>query len=564
MGNSIYKITTIDLFPINPNFYIGGNEGFKSITGSITTILMVFCFCGILYLNLEEYIYTDTPTESQKIEKYNYYNVKLNSENLLIAYSIEFEENKNIEVNSFLKAHVEFFDNTNNIKNSESLYFDNCSKINFEEFSITEEEKNNIVQNANCLIINNLDITINKNNFSNLVFSLANDNQNNETFYNLYKNTPIIYKFYYQSVINIPSRFHKIPIQKDINIFSKKLYLPNSYEYTAKIKTITTKKKSDFIHKKSERIDTFNYISSILEYSNNSNKNNDKILKIIFTLDNYHNTITYCYPKIWDIFTNLGGTLYLVETLLTLILGWAKRLEQKRYIIRKCFDNDEIFAQTENTSSFSKKIKELMTDYEEGDKDLIDECKPKVIKENEKLGNNTSANIYLKNVTNNKSDNNFSKLNNNNNDVLVNNYALGKNKMKLDSISPKRRKSVSKVSISTIRRRKNKAELQFLFLSSKKSPYAFLFQMFLGIENIIKWNEEWLTYKNVVLSKRLQIAMKYTDLFKLYALEESLEPFTKSKEEYIKNWNLIKENDKRPETLNFLRGLKEVVEPLAD
>ena len=562
MGNSIHKITTMDLFPINPTFYIRGNEGFKSVTGSITTILMTFCFCGILYLNLKHYIYTDTPTELKITEKLNNYKVKLNSENLLIAYSIEFEQNQNIELNSFLKTQIELSDNTNNIKYLDNLYFDNCSKINFEDFSITEETKINLIKNAKCLIMNNLNMTINDNIYSDLIISLTNDNQNNETFLNIYKNIPIIYKFYYQFIINTPSKFRKIPMQKDINILSKKLYLSNLYEYTAKIKTITTKKKSDFIHKKSKRINTFNYISDIIEYSNNNNINNSKILKIILNLDNYHTKIIYCYPKIWDILSNLGGTLHLVHTFILLIFGWLQRLEQKRYIIRKCFNNDGIFAQVDNSNSFTKKIKELMTHPEDADEILEDENKNKKNKENEKSGNSSSINTYLKQSMNNKNENVLLKFNNN--DVQINNYTNDENKKTFKVISPKRRKTFSKVSISTIKRRKSRAELQFLFFSSKKSPYGILFQMFLGIENIIKWNEEWLTYKNVILSKRLQIAMKYTDLFKLYALEASLDPFNKNKEEYIKNWNLIKEKDKTLETMNFLRGLKEIVEPLSD
>ena len=520
---------------------------------------MIFCFFGILFLNLKQYIYSDTPTELQKTEKYSNYNTNLNTDNLLIAYSIELEQNQNIEINSFLKMNIEFLDATNDKKNLENLYFDNCSKINFEDFSIAEETKNNLIQNAKCLMMDSLDMTIINNKYSNLIFSLTNENQYNQTFFNIYKNITILYKFYYQSVINTPKKFRKIPMQKDIKIFSKKLYLSNSYEYIAKIKTITTKKTSDFIRNSAKIINTFNYISDFFEYSNNNDINNNKILKILLNLDNYHIKIIYCYPKFWDILSNLGGTLHLVHIIIVLLFGWIQRLEQKRYIIRKCFNNEEIFAQTENTNSFNKKLKELMSHSEEDDKILNYAKKTQKNKENEKTANSTSAN--LKQSTNNKNDDNFLKVSNDY--AQVNNYISGKNKKAFD-VSPKRRKTVSKVSITTIKRRKSKAELQFIFFSNMKSPYAILFQMFLGIENIIKWNEEWLTYKNVILSKRLQIAMKYTDVFKLYALEASVDPFNKSNEEYIKNWNLIRENDKKIETLNFLKGLREIVEPLPD
>ena len=84
--------------------------------------------------------------------------------------------------------------------------------------------------------------------------------------------------------------------------------------------------------------------------------------------------------------------------------------------------------------------------------------------------------------------------------------------------------------------------------------------MFLGLENIIKWNEEWLAYKSLILSKNMQIIFKYIDLNKLYTSEKNIKQFEKNQEEFISTWTALsvvtEDEDKK-----YIDKLEDIIEP---
>ena len=78
-----------------------------------------------------------------------------------------------------------------------------------------------------------------------------------------------------------------------------------------------------------------------------------------------------------------------------------------------------------------------------------------------------------------------------------------------------------------------KKEICYFFCNEcyqSKSFFINLFQTFLSIENIMRWNQEWVAFKIAEMDSLEQLTMKYIDVDRL-KLENNLHPFERNEEE---------------------------------
>ena len=568
-------ITSIDLYPINPVFYVNGNEGYQSIAGAVKTLIMAACFFYFLYEQVNDYIYTENPTELIKTEIASNNSITLNRDNFFIAVSFSFEEVSNYEIDKTIKIGRVFHKNGVDPKNheyldNENLYFTNCSKMDFSQFEISDAMKRKLISEAKCLIFNNF--TINTSEFdgdANLEISVYKDlfYDSYLTGYTSYDNyVPFNFTLYYQNLISSPSYFHKSPIKKTINAKTYLIYSYNTYEYVSNIMTITSIKKGDFL-RKSEYKKNFTYyyinkfdISSDLKYQITVNYDYFfyRIFSLRLVLDDKNEIRIINYPTVLEVVSNLGGTLGLILSVAEFLLDWAQKFEQTQYIINKFFNNDSIFEESSNQSIQSIKFPKT-TIQNRSNKNVLQE----------KVMGNYISNIEnnLNVITNNQHNRSMevksqparslSNLVDNNNINEQSNF--NSNIIRSKTLNMNGNLKKKRLTASTIKKRKSRAQFSFFFFKSEKSPYTKLFQMFLGIENIVKWNEEWLCYKSLIFSHNMQILFKYIDLTKLYKNEQNLNPFYKNQDEFTKTWKKFKEVNDNNEK-QYLDKFKKMIE----
>ena len=108
------------------------------------------------------------------------------------------------------------------------------------------------------------------------------------------------------------------------------------------------------------------------------------------------------------------------------------------------------------------------------------------------------------------------------------------------------------------RRKYNWKKEIFYFLfnecNESKSYFINIFQTFLSIENIMRWNQEWVAFKIAEMDSLEQLAMKYIDIDKIKD-ENDLYPYQQNDEELSEIIKKLKEqrnNVRRYENLEKL------------
>ena len=96
-----------------------------------------------------------------------------------------------------------------------------------------------------------------------------------------------------------------------------------------------------------------------------------------------------------------------------------------------------------------------------------------------------------------------------------------------------------------------KKEISYFFCNEcneSKSFFIKTFQTFLSIENIMRWNQEWVAFKIAEMDSLEQLAMKYIDIDKVKG-ENCLYPYEQNNEEL--NELMIKLNEERNNTRRY-------------
>ena len=580
MSKILELFSSIDFYPITPVFYIKGNEGFQSISGGFKSLVMAVSFLYLLYDQVLNYINTENPSELTKTEIIANYSVSLNHNNFFFAVSFSFDESPYFDFYKYIKVgrilHTNGVDHNNHQYHDDSTsYFSNCSRIDFSQFQISDSMKQKLISEAKCLILNNL--TMNNFEFdadSNLELVVYYDD-----FYKQYlsghtsydTSVPINITLYYQNIISSPSNFNESPIKKTINAKTHIAYIYNSYEYVSSIMTITSIRKGDFL-RKSEYKKKFTYfyinkfdIANELTVSRYASKDNFfyRIFSLRLILDDKNEMHIITYPTVMDVISNLGGTLGLILAAADLLLEWAQKFEQTQYIINKCFNNDSIFydSPNEKTKNENQNRGLFHTKTKSSSKNFTPEERSIIVSNND---NNNNINISVNNPGSLSIDGKSCNLKRS---YLYNNVLpkadigekLNSNIKRSKTLAFNDKERVKKFTASTIQKKKSHAQLSFFFFKSEKSPYTKLFQMFLGLENIVKWNEEWLAYKSLIFSKNTQILFKYVNLYKLYKSEQNLNPFDKNQEEFTNTWKHLADISEQNEK-QYVDKFKRIIE----
>ena len=353
----------LDYFPTPHVFYIKGNEGYRSVSGGVITLIMVFSFLYILYIQSNDYFNTDNPTELTKKERYSNYSVNLTQDDFFLAVSFSFEHESDFDYSQFIKVGRVIHENSinhanHNYQDDDTIYFTNCSRMDLSQYDISESLKEKIIREAQCLIFDGFVMNISE--FSGkttLEISIYYD-ENYESYVDGYEkrdpSTSFELKLYYQNLISAPSKFNENPIKKTINVDSQVTYTYVTTEYQATMKTLTSIRKGDFLRSsKNKKNFTYYYmdefdVSQGLYVSNQAS--NDYYFHRIFSyriiLSDTKEVHILTYTSLFEVFSSLGGTLNVILAISNIVFGWIQKLEQTKYIINKCFNNDSIFDKT--------------------------------------------------------------------------------------------------------------------------------------------------------------------------------------------------------------------------
>ena len=573
------KITDIfsklDYFPIPHVFYIKDNEGFRSVSGGIITLIMIFTFFYILYTQSCNYFNNDNPNELTKKEKYSNYSVNFTKNDFFLAVSLSYENENNFDYENFIKVgriiHNNFINHANhNFHDNEKAYFTNCSRVDFTQYDISDSMKKKIIKEAKCLIFEDFNMNVTEfNGKTTLEITIFYDNNYKDNIIGYSNNDPtkpFKLTLYYQNLISAPSKFNENPVKKTINVNSQYVYTYVTTEYQSTIKTFISIRKGDFLRNSKYKknftyfyMDEFDVSQGLFAGNIVSNDNYfTRIFSYRIILADTKEIHILTYTSLFDVFSSLGGTLNVVLAAANLFLGWVQKFEQTEYIINKCFNNDSFFGKKSKTNSL---------------KGFIKSSKSSNISKNTLMQLSPIIGNYKNCISKNSKEEKEESLTDNSKFIKRRSlkFSPSHNKFLIKSStddSEIRKSLTAKLSIkekgkllnSTIQSEKNHAQLSFFFFKSEKSPYTKLFRMYLGLENIIKWNVEWCAYKYLILSKNMQTIFKYIDLNKLYINEKNIKPFAKNQEEFIKIWNNLTGVNNEEEK-KYLGKLEEIIEP---
>lgn len=631
--NFISTISKLDCFDSPQVFYIQGDNGFKSFTGGIMTIIMILCIVILPILYFNDYVNNNTPNELSKLDRYRNYTITLNKENFFFAYSFDFPPpfTEGMSFTDYIGAEKILHygavnPNLNQFISTSNTFLTNCSNFDLDQFSVSEKLKKTIILNAYCIDFNNTVMNFSESEGESTLEISAYRNDLNIGLDGIpygYFSKAINFTIFYQSLLSFPSKFSINPIQKEIRSIRKSIYISDTLEFSAKIKTVTTQKQGDLFR---DEIFTNNYtyyeLGDFVE-SENAFKNVEgitpqfrRICSYKITLENSNNLKIFVYPTFMQKCSELGGTLNLILTFIQVIFGWARKIEQTKYLIDKCFDLDYILKKNKDKnhgkdserkdkinklkdkdnihknvsgskilddlyfhneqnnvnnsiiSNFNKKKNNNINLYFNIDRDRDKNKNIKnissysEIKIDKSFANNSFSpfNLNNNNINNDNSNNNlnFNNINNpnvikeylnnnnenkninvNNIDIInkkyKNNFYIDKNIINNNSEENNNNKNgtikgiAKDIKNKDIKEKseKNKTntrfkELYYIFCKEGKSSYKKIFQFFLGIENLIHWNVEWLSYKFLMINENERIAMKYIDINKMVYIENNI------------------------------------------
>ena len=576
IANTVRKF---DYFPVPHVFYIRGREGYRSVSGGIITLIMVCSFIYILYYQTYEYFNKDNPNELTKNERYANYSVNFTQNDFFLAVSLSFENESDFDYENYVKVGRIIHDNNinhanHNYQDNDKIYFTNCSKVNLSQYDVSDSMKKKIIKEAKCLIFDGFNMKTTEFSGKSIleitIFYDSNFRDNIVGYSTNNPSKPFELTFYYQNLISAPSTFNENPIKKTINVNSQSVYTYVTTEYQSTIKTFTSIRKGDFLRSSKNKknftyyyMDKFDVSQGLFAGNVVSNDNYfTRIFSYRIILDDTNEVHILTYTSIFEVFSSLGGTLNVILAVAKIVLGWLQKFEQTKYIINKCFNNDSLFDKTGAIKkSKADSIKGILRSRSISKNTLVDSS----ITDNNK-------NCFLKKRNEDKdkisTENPSERARKSLKCLPLQNNFLSKTIYTGNEDSDIKKSQTVKLSStgkdkfisSSIKIEKHHAQLSFFFFKSEKSPYTKLFQMFLGLENIIKWNEEWIAYKSLIMSRNMQIIFKYIDLNKLYINEKSIKPFNKDQEEFINAWsNLIDVNE--DEEKKYIDKLQDIIEP---
>ena len=574
MSNLFELLKYFDLVGVEPLFFVKEKVRFKSFSGGIQTFILFFILLILIAIETDKYLYTTNPQDLEVIELYPEYQIIFNKSNFFLAYSFLFQDLKNkfkifpdFDLDEYIKSTVlihygkyDYYKFNDDTSNSSIV---NCTYFNLEEFEISNYTKNELINEAFCIDLNNsimntsddngystleISVYLNKTYFDDyIIIHNISEKENNE-IKNILNNYNFKLNIYYQSILSSPSEYTKNANTKRINKVKREFSLFDyNMQYFFSIKKITSMKKLDFLRngKYSKNITYFNTIHSdvISPYIENYYKGCKKLMTYTYSLDTTHTVQILKYPNFFEIFSEIGGTFNIIFTILKIIFQWIQKFEEIHYLSYKCFSNKLI--------------------GNKSDKSLKNEIRPFTLKNfDKKKGKNNRHSLYNnynfffrsqnllvnydKNNSNINLNSNISNKGNYKKNILDNGVIRSNKNRRVNTIDQviDRNKLISVIN-KEIDLNKNilennkfrkydwKKEICYFFCNEcyqSKSFFINLFQTFLSIENIMRWNQEWVAFKIAEMDSLEQLTMKYIDVDRL-KLENNLHPFERNEEE---------------------------------
>ena len=581
MSNTFNFLKYFDLIGAEPLFFVNKKVRFKSFSGGIQTLLLFIILVILIGIEIKKYLFTTSPQDLEIIEVYPEYQTMFNKSNFFLAYSFSFRDLKknlnifhNFDLDKYIKSMVlihygkyDYHKFKDDVSNS---FIVNCTYFNLEELEISKYTKNELINEASCIDLNNsimntsehngystleISIYLNKTYFDNYI------NVNNISENETYEMGKILYNFnfelniYYQTILNSPSEYTKIANTKKINKEKKEFSLADyNMHYFFSVKKLTSMKKLDFLRKGkySKNITYFNIIHTdvISPYTEYYYKGCRKLMTYTYSLDSTHTVHILKYPNFFEICSEIGGTFNIFLSVLKLFFRWIQRFEELHYLSYKCFSNKLIGKRSDkslkNAIRSSKEVKNdsynLRNNLNSLFKDRSQSLLVNLDKNNSKI--NLKSNISIKgNYRKKISDNNLLILNKNK-----------KEKIKLQFLENRKLISVKNLEIdfkqyvlekNKFKKYDWKKEIYYFFCNEcyeSKSFFINLYQTFLSVENILRWNQEWVAFKIAEMDEIEQLTMKYIDVDKIKE-ENNLCPYEQNDEELNQLMKKLKEQN---------------------
>ena len=559
MSNSFKSLTQFDLVGVEPVFFVNGKMNFKSIAGSFQTFIFFIILLVLIGIEVDKYLNSSNPQDLEVTELHPEYQTMLNKTNFFLAYSFSLQDLKNkfkiysdFDLDEYIKSviviHYGKYDYLNFENDASNFSIVNCTNFNLEELEISNYKKNELINEAFCIDLNNsvmntsedngystleISVYLNKTYFDDYIIAYHINKSEIDEIDNIFNNYTFELNIYYQSILSFPSEYSKFANIKRINKEKREFNLVDyNMQYFFAIKKITSMKKLDFLRngKYSKNITYFNTMHTdvISPYTENYYEGVRKLMTYTFTLDSTHTVQILKYPNIYEIFSEIGGIFNIVFSILRISFRWIQKFEETYYLTHKCFSN-KIISNKKNKTSKNTTHPFSFKNFERH--------KKKTYSYNLNNNLNASFNDRSQNLLVNHNKIN-SHINLNSNISNKGNYKknISDNRLK---IIPKyksenivrqvldNRKSVSiqkiendfkrRVFEKNKRRKYNwKKEICYIFCNEcnneSKSFFINSFQTFLSIENIMRWNQEWVAFKIAEMDSLEQLSMKYIDI----------------------------------------------------
>ena len=585
MSHTFKSVKQFDLVGVEPLFFVDEKVRFKSFSGGIQTLVLFIILLILFVIEIKKYLYTTSPQDLEILEVFPEYQTMFNRNNFFLAYSFSFQDLKNNfntfpnfdldeYINSIVLIHYGKYDYHKFKDDVSNFSIVNCTYFNLEELEISNHTKNELINEAFCIDLNNSIMNISEHNgYSTLEISIY----LNKTYFDnyviihniseseIYKIEDILdnYNFhlnmYYQTILNSPSEYTKTAYTKRINKEKKEFSLVDyNMHYFFSIKKLTSIKKLDFLKKGkySKNITYFNTIhTDVISPNIDYYRGAKKIMTYTYSLDSTHTVHILKYPTFFEICSEIGGTFNIFFSVVKIIFRWIQKFEEIHYLSHKCFSNKLLGSKSDKSlRNTIKPFSSKSFGYKEeknNSYNLINNLNACFNDRSQNLlVNNSKINLNIKNSNiSNKgnyrktiSDNNIAISNKNKREGIIR-QVLEKQKM----ISVKNKEiNFNQYVLEKNKFRKYdwKKELYYFFCNEcyeSKSFFINNFQIFLSIENIMRWNQEWVAFKIAEMDSLEQLAMKYIDIDKVKG-ENNLCLYEKNDEELSGLKKKLKEN----------------------
>ena len=578
MANTFKFLTYFDLTGVEPLFFVNEKMRFKSFSGGIETFILFISMLILICVEIDKYLHTTSPQDLEVVEFYPEYQTMLNKSNFFLAYSFSFQDLKNklnifpnFNLDEYIKSTViihydkyEYHKFKDDVSNTSIV---NCTNFNLVDFEVSNYTKNELINKAFCIDLNNsimntsedngysaieISVYLNKTYFNDFIINHNISEKENNEIKNILNSYNFELDIYYQTILSSPSEYTKkantIRINKEKKEFSLFDY---NMQYFYSIKKITSIKKLDILRNKkySKNITHFNtihtdVISPYIEYYYEGCK---KLMAYTYSLDSTHSVHILKYPNIYEICSEIGGSFNIIFSILEIIFRSFQKFEEVRYLSYKFFSNK--LTSKKNNNSLKNVIRPFS-------------FKSIEYKEEKNNSYNLNNNLNLNACFHDRSQNllvNIDKINSNIN--LDSNININKNSRNnldnriITTTKNQKESTIQKVleerkiipvknneiDIKQYILEKNKfkkynwkKDIWYIFCNEcnneSKSYFINLFQTFLSVENIMRWNIEWVAFKIAEMDSLEQLVMKYIDVDKIKK-ENDLYPYEQNDEE---------------------------------